>query len=279
MRFTKMHGAGNDYVLVDLYEEQVEDPGALARAMTDRRVGVGADGLLLLGPPDAAEEADISMEMLNPDGSRAEMCGNGLRCLAKFAYDNRRVAQNPFRVATGRGVLEVSLSLSGTEVTGACVNMGPPILDPEAIPALLPGHPVVEQDLEVGDETYKVTCVSMGNPHCVIYVDDVDAFDVESIGAAIETHELFPRHTNVEFVQIVGRSEVKQRTWERGAGETLACGTGACAVGVAGVLTGRTDPELVCHVRGGDLQVKWDGKGPVFLSGPAVQVFEGVWDD
>ena len=276
MRFTKMHGAGNDYVYVDLFDEalDVEDAPALARAMSDRHAGVGADGLILVGRSGTAH---VRMTMFNADGSRAEMCGNGIRCVAKLARDHARCDDNPMLVETDGGVKEIELQAHDGVVTGARVNMGTPVLEPEAVPVRLDGARVVERELEILDRIFRITCISMGNPHCVIYVDDVERFDVERYGRAVERHEIFPHRTNVEFVEIVDPDTVRQRTWERGSGETLACGTGACAAGVAGVLTGRTGAVLADHLRGGVLTVEWDGDGPVFLSGPAVTVFEGDW--
>jgi len=274
MRFTKMHGAGNDYVYVDLFEESVEDAPALARAVSDRHKGVGADGLILLRP---ARGADVAMEMYNADGSRAEMCGNGIRCLAKLAWERGRARQNPLRVATDGGVRSVALLLEGDVVTGGRVDMGVPALAPAAIPARFPGPRVLEEPIEAGGLRLRVTCVSMGNPHAVVFVEDVAAFDVARVGPLLERHEAFPRRTNVAFAQVLARDRVRQRTWERGSGETQACGTGACAVCVAGVLTGRTASPLRCQLPGGELLLEWDGQGAVAMTGPAVEVFSGDW--
>jgi diaminopimelate epimerase len=263
MRFTKMHGAGNDYVYVDLFEERLDLTAApaLARAMSDRHEGIGADGLILLGP---SGDADVSMVMFNADGSRAEMCGNGIRCLAKLAYEHGRSAAASMRVETDGGVKEIELLLEGDRVTGARVDMGTPVLE-------------ADRELDVSGTRVVATCVSMGNPHAVIFVDDVDEAPVARLGPLIETHELFPQRTNVEFVQVLDEEHVKQRTWERGSGETLACGTGACAVGVAGKIRGRTGERVTVHLRGGDLVIEWDRVGPVYMTGPAVEVFAGTW--
>jgi diaminopimelate epimerase len=269
MRFTKMHGAGNDYVYVDLFEERVEDAPALARAVSDRHTGVGADGLILLAPSRAA---DVRMIMYNADGSRAQMCGNGLRCLAKLARDRGRTRANPVRVETDSGVRTVELVGDGGRA-----DMGPPSLDPAAIPVRLEGPRVTDREVEVLDRRLAITCVSMGNPHAVAYVDDVEAFDVARYGSALERHPIFPERANVEFVQVLDRGSVLQRTWERGSGETLACGTGACAVCVAGIVTGRTGSPLRIRLRGGELLPEWDGEGPVYLTGPVVEVFTGEW--
>ncbi len=264
MRFTKMHGAGNDYVYVDLFEERLDlgAAPALARAMSDRHKGIGADGLILLGP---ARDADVSMVMFNADGSRAEMCGNGIRCLAKLAYERERSRAAPMRVETDGGIKEIELFVEDGRVTGARVDMGTPVVESGAC------------EIAVSEMRVSATCVSMGNPHAVLFVDDVDAASVTRLGPLVETHELFPQRTNVEFVQVLDSEHVKQRTWERGSGETLACGTGACAVGVAGRVRGHTGERVTVHLRGGDLVIEWDGIGPVYMTGPAVEVFTGTW--
>jgi len=271
MRFTKMHGAGNDYVYVDLFEEDVEDAAFLARIVSDRHKGIGSDGLILLAP---SESADVRMIMYNADGSRAQMCGNGVRCLAHLARDHGRVQGDRVRVETDDGIKIVELLPDA-----ARVDMGRPRLTPRALPIDLPGERIVDHDVDVLDRTFAMTCVSMGNPHAVIYVDDVEAFDVAKYGAALEASTLFPERTNVEFVQVVGRDRVIQRTWERGSGETLACGTGACAVCVAGVISGRTDAVLHNQLRGGELLLEWpDAEGPVIMTGPVATVFTGTYD-
>jgi diaminopimelate epimerase len=269
MRFTKMHGAGNDYVYVDGFAETVGDAPALARAVSDRTTGIGSDGLILLLP---SEVADVRMVMFNADGSRAQMCGNGIRCLAKLARDRGRSEANPMQIETDAGTKVVELRPEGIRV-----DMGSPRLAPASLPVLLPGERIVDHPVEIDGETLRMTCVSMGNPHAVLYVDDVEEADVAEIGPALERHPLFPERVNVSFVQVVDRSRVLQRTWERGSGETQACGTGACAVCVAGVLTGRTDGRLVSRLPGGELLLEWDGTGSVFMTGPAVEVFTGEW--
>jgi len=277
MKFTKMHGAGNDYVYINAFEEQVDDPAVLARAVSDRHFGVGSDGLILILP---SKLADVRMRMFNADGSEAEMCGNGVRCVAKYAYDYGLVKGTAITVETGAGVLPLQLNLDPAgRVATVRVNMGSPRLAPAEIPVvgLGDGARVVEEPLQVLDRTFLVTCVSMGNPHCVIFVDAVETFPVASYGPAIENHPVFPQRINVEFVQVLSRGEVRQRTWERGAGETLACGTGASAVTVAGVLTGRTDGTVVNHLLGGDLAMEWRGEGEVFMTGPAAEVFTGEY--
>ncbi|PLX95043.1 MAG: diaminopimelate epimerase [Desulfuromonas sp.] len=276
MKFVKMQGAGNDYVYVDGFRETIDDPEQLAIAVSDRHFGIGSDGLILILP---SESADLRMRMFNADGSEAEMCGNGVRCVAKYAYDHGLIDQLKIRVETGAGILPLQLFCNPAgKVEKVQVSMGVPQLAAVKIPlALTSVDPYVEQSLNVGERTFAITCVSMGNPHCVIYVDDVDSFPVDVYGPLIENHPLFPRRINVEFVQVLSPGEVKQRTWERGAGETLACGTGASAVTVAGVLTGRSERCIVNHLRGGDLQLEWSEEGTVLMTGPAVEVFSGEY--
>jgi diaminopimelate epimerase len=273
--FTKMQGCGNDYVYVDGFHHRVEDPVRLAKEVSDRRFGVGSDGLILILPSD---KADVRMRMWNADGSESEMCGNGIRCVAKYAYE-RGLAPKKARLTaeTGAGVLGLDLHVKDGAVEAVTVDMGAPRLERAEVPMLgAPGR-VVDEELRAGGRAFRVTAVSMGNPHCVTFVDDVASFPVERYGPLIENHASFPRRTNVEFVEVRSRSEVVQRTWERGAGETWACGTGASAVCVAGVLTGRTDRRVLVHLRGGDLVVEWPEGGSVRKTGPAVVVFDGTW--
>lgn len=273
--FTKMHGCGNDYVYVDGFHHTVTDPVAMAKAVSDRRFGVGSDGLILILPSD---KADVRMRMWNADGSEAEMCGNGIRCVAKLAYE-RGLAPKRARLTaeTGAGVLTLDLGVKDGQVETVTVDMGLPRLDRAQVPMLGAAGRVVDEEIRAGDRTFRVTALSMGNPHCVTYVDDAKAFPVATYGPLLETHPAFPRRTNVEFVEVRSRGEVVQRTWERGAGETWACGTGAAAVCVAGVLTGRTDREVLVHLLGGDLRLAWPEGGGVRKTGPAVIVFEGRW--
>ena len=272
--FTKMHGCGNDYVYVDAAREEIDNPRELAGEVSHRRFGIGSDGLILVLPSDVA---DFRMRMFNPDETEAH-CGNGLRCVAKFVYDRGMTDKTDLTIETVGGVLPVSLSVEGGVVTKVSANMGRPRLDRSEIP--MKGEPgrVVEEPFVAGDRAFKVTCVSMGNPHCVIYVDDVDCFPVAAIGPQIENASVFPERANVAFVEVISSSEVRQRTWERGTGETLACGTGASAVCVAGVLTGRSGEEITVHLRGGDLEVSWKARDEIILTGPAVTVYEGVYD-
>ncbi len=276
MRFTKMHGIGNDYVYVNALEERVDDPAGLARLVSDRHFGIGSDGLILiLG--DA--QADVRMRMFNADGSEGQMCGNGIRCVAKYAWDHGLARSNPMRVATAAGVKTIQLEIGPDgKVALASVDMGEPILGGRAIPVALDADRVIDQPVEALGRSLRMTCVSMGNPHAVFYVDDAAAVDLERIGPAIETHPLFPQRVNAHFVQVHSPTEATMRTWERGSGITLACGTGASAVCVAGVLTGRTDRSLLTHLPGGDLRLEWrQGDNHVIMTGPATEVYQGVW--
>lgn len=279
MRFTKMHGAGNDYVYVDGFREQVPaDPAELARRVSDRHRGIGGDGLILIVP---SEVADARMQMYNADGSEAEMCGNGVRCVAKYVYDHGIARKPELRIETGRGVLTLQV-FPGADgrVERVRVNMGTPILEASQIPTTLAGSPPCNVPLSVADQVLSVTCVSMGNPHCVTFVEALNDEWVLRIGPQVEVHPVFPKRVNAEFVQILSPREFRMRVWERGSGETLACGTGACAVLVAGVLTGRLDRTALAHLPGGDLELEWPSSdSPVFMTGPAVEVFTGEWPD
>ena len=276
VRFTKMHGIGNDYVYVETFRQPAPvDPVKLAVAVSDRHFGIGSDGLILIEPSD---RADARMRMFNNDGSEAEMCGNGVRCVAKFIHDHDIARKPRVTVETGRGVLTLDLDVVAGKAEQVRVDMGVPILRSGEIPTTLAGDPPVDVPIEVGGRTVKITAVSVGNPHAVIYVDDVAGFPVEALGPLIERHPAFPNKINVHFVEVLGRGEVRMRTWERGTGITLACGTGACSVAVAGVLTGRTDATLLAHLPGGDLTLHWaGGDAPVFMTGPAAEVFSGEW--
>lgn len=277
MQFTKMHGAGNDYVYVNGFEQAVSDPAALAPVISDRHFGVGSDGLILILPSD---KADLRMRMFNADGSESEMCGNGVRCVAKYGYDHNLARKDEVTVETGAGVLHLKLFIgSDGLVERVRVNMGRPRLLPSEIPVDLPGERIVDELLEVAGHRYRMTCVGMGNPHATIYVDDVAGIDLATVGPQIEHHAVFPRRTNVHFVEVHSSQEVTIRTWERGSGITLACGTGASAVCVAGVLTGRTGRRILAHLPGGDLELEWAEDESVLLTGPAVEVFSGNWPD
>jgi diaminopimelate epimerase len=285
MRFTKMQGLGNDYVYVDCFRQPPpKDPAALSVRISDRHFGVGSDGLILICP---SEKADARMRMFNADGSESEMCGNGLRCVAKYVHDHGLAARPQLRIETGRGVLTVDLEVRNGKAELVRVDMGQPILEAEQIPTTLRGPRVVNQQLPMpGSATWvrdsgtdeALTCVSMGNPHAVIYSREVAKVPLEKVGPQLETATVFPKRINVHFVQVHSPGEVTVRTWERGSGATLACGTGACAVCVAGVLTGRTDRTLLAHLPGGDLRLEWSAAdNHVYKTGPAVEVFSGEW--
>jgi diaminopimelate epimerase len=273
MRFTKMHGAGNDYIYVDCFAQPApQRPAELARRIADRHFGVGGDGLILICPDP---QADARMRMFNADGSEAEMCGNGIRCLAKYIYEHGLCRKETLRIATGRGLLALKLDVAGGRVSRVVVDMGEPILRCDLVPTTLPGNPVVDAELAVAGRRLLATCVSMGNPHCITFVDRLSDDLVLGLGPQIETDAHFPRRTNAEFVEVLSPHEVQMRVWERGAGETLACGTGACAVCVAGALSQRTARKILAHLPGGDLELDWADNGHVYLAGPAVEVFSG----
>ena len=278
MRFTKMQGLGNDYVCVDCRVQAVADPAALARAISDRHFGVGADGLILILPSDGA---DMRMRMFNADGSEGRMCGNGIRCLAKYACDHGLSDANPMRVETAAGIKAIDLQLGPDgKVRTATVDMGEPMLDPRSIGVNLPQPRVIEVPIRTSKHAFTMTCVSMGNPHAVIFVDNVAAVPLEQVGPEIERNPLFPDRINAHFVEVHSRGEVTMRTWERGSGITLACGTGASAVCVAGVQIGRTDRRIIAHLPGGDLKLEYrQDNGHVYMTGPAVEVFTGDWPD
>jgi diaminopimelate epimerase len=276
MRFTKMHGIGNDYIYVDCVRNPPpRDPPALARAISDRHCGVGSDGLILICP---SERADARMRMYNADGSEAEMCGNGIRCVAKYVYDHGLVKKPVVTIETGRGVLTLELEASGGKVRQVRVDMGEPILEAAKIPTTLPGNP--PKDVLLPVHNLRVTCVSMGNPHAVAFVDEITDDMVLVLGPKVEVDPAFPRKVNVEFVKVNRPNDVTMRVWERGSGETMACGTGACAVAVAGVVTGRTQRKVTIHLRGGDLQLEWSEQdNHVYKTGPAVEICSGDWPD
>ena len=287
MRFTKMHGLGNDYIYVNCFTETVNDPESLAVQLSDRHTGIGGDGLILICPSDSA---DVRMRMFNVDGSEAEMCGNGIRCLAKYVcdYDLARVGggfaaaggksyEKSLNIETPRGILTVGLQLGGDgKVSMVCVNMGEPILAAEDIPVSLKGDKIVNHPIEIDGTELEMTCVSMGNPHAVFFCKDTNAIYLEKIGPLIENHPIFPQRTNAHFVTVHSANEFTMRTWERGSGITMACGTGACASLIAGVLGGWTDRNALGHLPGGDLELVWsEADNCVYMAGPAVEVFSG----
>lgn len=271
MKFTKMHGIGNDYVYVNCFKEKIENPGEVAKRISDRHFGIGSDGLILIKP---SQIADFEMEMYNSDGSLGAMCGNGIRCVAKYVYDYGLTDKTQISVATGSGIKYLDLTVEDGKVVLVKVDMGAPILEPEKIPAKV--SKATGEKLTVQGKEYEVTCVSMGNPHCIVCVDDVDGLDIEQVGTFFEHHEVFPDRVNTEFIKVLDRNTVQMRVWERGAGETWACGTGACAVAVACILNGWTEREVTVKLRGGDLRISWDQeKNTVFMTGPAATVFDG----
>jgi diaminopimelate epimerase len=289
MRFTKMHGQGNDYVYINCFEEQVENPAELARIVSDRHMAIGADGLILIAP---SQVADVRMRIFNADGSEAEMCGNGILCVAKYAYEHKLAesagafsvpGQQSFpaslNIETDNGVLTLGFTVDQDDrVQKVCVNMGQPILAAKDIPVNFPGQQVIEQSIEILGQELSMTCVSMGNPHAVFFCDDVSLIELEKLGRAIENHRLFPNHTNVHFVQIDQPTEFTMRTWERGSGITMACGSGACACCVAAVLTGRQERLCTAHLPGGQLELYWcQDDNCIYMTGVAVEVFEGSW--
>jgi len=274
--FTKMHGAGNDYIYIDCFARSVpEDLPDLARAVSDRHFGVGADGLILICPSDVA---DAEMRMFNADGSSSEMCGNGIRCVAKYVYDHGICRCESLRITSAGKVYELQLTVVDGKVDQVRVDMGEPILNAASIPTTFTGDPVADVTLKLPGRDLTVTCVSMGNPHCVAFVEKATDALVLGLGPLVEQDSHFPSRVNAEFVEVLSRSEVRQRTWERGSGETWACGTGASAVCVAGVLTGRTDRNVTVHLLGGDLQLEWNKTdNRVYMTGPAVEIFSGEW--
>lgn len=273
MKFTKMHGCGNDYVYVNLFEEQVDDPAAVSIKVSDRHFGIGSDGVITIGPSD---KADFRMRIYNADGSEAEMCGNGIRCVAKYVYDHKLTDKTEISVESGAGVKYLTLYVKDGKVEQVRVDMGEPILTPAEIPVVADGDKVIDVPVEVGGKTWNMTCVSMGNPHAVVFVDDTEHFELEKYGPLFESHERFPKRTNTEFVQVISRTEANMRVWERGSAETWACGTGTCACVMACILNNKTEDKVLVHLRGGDLTIEYDrDTNHVFMTGPATEVFSG----
>ena len=278
MKFTKMQGLGNDYVYVNCLQEQVKNPAEVAVKVSDRHFGIGSDGLILINP---SKVADFEMEMYNADGSRGEMCGNGIRCVAKYVYDYGLTDKTSISVETLGGIKYLDLTVEDGKVKLVKVDMGKPILTPTQIPIVAEGDRVIDEPIEVGNVTYRMTGVSMGNPHTVVFVDDVQHLEIEKIGPAFESHVFFPDRVNTEFVKVIDNHTVQMRVWERGSGETLACGTGACAVAVASILNGHVDGTQPVTVKllGGDLEIFWDrDDNLVYMTGPAATVFDGEID-
>lgn len=274
MKFTKMHGLGNDYVYVNCFEEKVTEPEKVSRFVSDRHFGIGADGLILIQPSD---KADFEMAMYNADGSRGEMCGNGIRCVGKYVYDYGLTDKTQIRIDTLAGVKYLDLMLEDGKVSRVKVDMGAPCLAAAEIPVTADTEQVIQAPLVVEGRTYEMTAVSMGNPHCVIFLEeDVRELDLEAFGPAFENHPRFPRRINTEFVNVIDESTLRMRVWERGSGETLACGTGACATAVAAILNGKSGHEVTVQLLGGDLEIAWEGgDASVFMTGGAVTVFDG----
>jgi diaminopimelate epimerase len=285
MKFTKMQGCGNDYIYVNGFEEKLpaEQKPDIVRRLSDRHFGIGGDGVIFINP---SEEADFEMEMFNADGTRAEMCGNGIRCVAKFVYDKGLTDSEYISIVSAGRIKYLDLTVTGKsetnrgEVTMVRVNMGSPILKPELIPVAAEGEQAVDEPILVDGKEYRMTCVSMGNPHAVVFMEDVANLPIEQIGPRFEHHERFPKRTNTEFVEILDRQNVFMRVWERGTGETLACGTGCCATAVACVLNGLTDNRITVRLLGGEITVEWDREqNLIYMTGPAVTVFEGEIQD
>ncbi|HOJ78772.1 MAG TPA: diaminopimelate epimerase [Bacillota bacterium] len=274
MKFTKMHGLGNDYVYIDCFHEVVDNPQRLAVKMSDRHFGVGSDGLVLIEP---SEVADAKMRMFNADGSEAEMCGNAIRCVGKYFYENHQ-RKTTLKIETLAGIKELSLKVADNQVIAVTVNMGAPILENAAIPVAVTGEQLINYPIEVNNHCYQFTAVSMGNPHCVIFVPEITDAMVLGDGPLLEKHPLFPKRTNVEFVKLNDDASLTMRVWERGSGETLACGTGACAVTVAAILNNYIQDSATIHLQGGDLEISWQQPGqPVYMTGSATTVFSGYW--
>ena len=273
MKFTKMHGIGNDYVYVNCFKETVEHPSEVAIKVSDRHFGIGSDGLILIKP---SEVADGKMEMYNADGSQGAMCGNGIRCVAKYMYDYGITDKTSISVETKSGIKYLDLTIKDGKVDTVKVNMGTPILKAADIPVRSEKEQVINEPVMVDGKEWKITCVSMGNPHAITYIDDVKNLEIEKIGPKVENHEIFPDRVNTEFVHVIDRNTVEMRVWERGSGETLACGTGACAVAVSSILNGLTEEEVTVKLLGGDLKIFWDRtENKVYMTGSATTVFDG----
>lgn len=278
MKFTKMHGCGNDYIYVNGAEEQIpaEKKPELVKRLSDRHFGIGGDGVIFINP---SAEADFEMEMYNADGSRAEMCGNGIRCVAKYVFDKHLTDRQEFTIISAGTVKHIVLTVEDGKAVMAKVNMGRPELTAEKIPVCSEHETVIDEEIEAAGSTYRMTCVSMGNPHAVVFMDDVKDLKIEQIGPYFENHERFPKRINTEFVRVIDRNNVEMRVWERGTGETLACGTGCCATVTACVLNGLTDRRITVHLLGGDIIVEWDeAENTIYMTGPAETVFEGRID-
>lgn len=274
MKFTKMHGAGNDYIYINCFEQTVENPSELAVKISDRHFGIGSDGLVLIQPSDVA---DFKMDMYNADGSQGKMCGNASRCIAKYVYDNKMTDKQTITLETLSGIKTISIKAEDGKLVSATVNMGKPILEAKEIPTTFEGTEVVRQKISTAEKEWEVTCASMGNPHCVVFLDDVKNLELEKIGPEFENDSHFPERINTEFIKLISDRELEMRVWERGSGETLACGTGACAAVVAAVLNGycKRNEEIKVDLLGGTLYINWSEDGDVYMTGPAEKICDG----
>ncbi|HEX3039306.1 MAG TPA: diaminopimelate epimerase [Caproiciproducens sp.] len=274
MNFTKMQGIGNDYIYINCFEEKVENPSKLSVRLSDRHFGIGSDGIILIEP---SAGADCRMDIYNADGSQAMMCGNGIRCVGKYVYERGIAKKDVLKIDTMSGIKTLRLDIQAGTVVSVTVDMGAPGFKAEDIPAVFPKDQIIDEPITVDGIKYRITCVSMGNPHCVLFVDDVNKIDIEKIGPKFENHAMFPNRANIEFIQILNKNEINMRVWERGSGETWACGTGACASAAACFVTKKTERKVKVHLRGGDLGINWDEKtGNVYMTGPAEFVFDGT---
>lgn len=278
LEFVKMHGLGNDYVYMDAINQIIKDRNELAKKVSDRHFGIGSDGLILICKSNIA---DFRMQMFNSDGTEAEMCGNGIRCVGKFVYDNGFTNKKNLTIETLAGIKKLELITKNEKVEAVKVDMGEPILEPEKIPVISKEIPVNDLNLNIIDKNLKFTCVSMGNPHAITFIDEnVNEFDVEKYGRLVEINEVFPKKTNVEFINIINKNKIKMRVWERGAGETLACGTGACASAVAAIINGYTDRNIIVELLGGTLEIEWNkNDNHIYMTGPAKIVFKGFYEE
>ncbi len=274
MKFTKMQGIGNDYIYINCFEEKVENPSKLSVRLSDRHFGIGSDGIILIEP---SAGADCRMDIYNADGSQAMMCGNGIRCVGKYIYERGIAKKDVLKIDTMSGIKTLRLDIQDDTVESVTVDMGAPGFKAQKIPAVFSKDQIIDEPVTVDGVNYRITCVSMGNPHCVLFVDDVNKIDIEKIGPKLENHAMFPNRANIEFIQVLNKNEVNMRVWERGSGETWACGTGACACAAACFVNKKTERKVKVHLRGGDLEINWDEKtGNVYMTGPAEFVFDGT---
>ncbi len=272
MRFTKMHGCGNDYVFINLFEEKIDNPKMISKKISDRHYGIGSDGLITIGP---SNNADFKMCIYNSDGSEAEMCGNGIRCVGKYVFDNGLTNKNKITIETLSGIKELKLNIINDKVNTIEVDMGIPLIKSKDIPTVIDRNIIVSEEVKIDENIFNITCVSMGNPHTILFVKDITKIEIEKYGELIENSKLFPNKTNVEFVKVISRDEISMRVWERGSKETWACGTGACAAVTACVLNGKTDNQVLVHLRGGDIKVTYDINEHIIMEGEAKTVYVG----